>query len=77
LESTAGGGVGWEVDGVEGFGAAEADGGVFFFFAYVGDVAPTAVALGDGGDRHAETDVWWGGILEAGRFSERNVRDTE
>ena len=38
-------GVGWEVDGVEGFDAAEADGGVFFFLAYVGDVAPATVAF--------------------------------
>ena len=40
------GAVGWEVDCVKGFGAAEADGGVFFLFAYVGDVAPAAVAFG-------------------------------
>src|ERR1017187_10120009 len=39
-------GVGWEVDGVEGLGAAEADGGVIFFFAYIGDVAPAAFAFG-------------------------------
>ena len=38
--------VGWEVDGVEGFGAAEADCGVVCVVAYVGDVAPAAVALG-------------------------------
>ena len=38
--------VGWEVDGVEGFGAAEADGGIFFLLAYVGDVTPAAFALG-------------------------------
>jgi hypothetical protein len=41
-------GVGWEVDGVEGFGAAEADGGVCGILAYVGDVSPAAVAFGGG-----------------------------
>ena len=39
-------GVGGEVDGVEGFYAAEADGGVGGILAYVGDMAPAAVALG-------------------------------
>ena len=38
--------VGWEVDGCEGVGAAEADGGVVGVVAYVGDVAPAAFALG-------------------------------
>ena len=38
--------VGWEVDGVEGFGATVADGGVFCLLAYVGDVTPAALTFG-------------------------------
>ena len=37
--------VGWELDGLEGVGAAEADGGVVCFFAYIFGEAPAALAL--------------------------------
>ena len=49
------GGVGGEADGVEGFYAAEADGGVGGVLAYVGHVAPAAVALGGGGTLDLQT----------------------
>lgn len=52
-------GVGCEIDGVEGFGAAEADGWVFFLLAYVGDVTPATVAFGGGGCCDFYTSIIW------------------